>query len=187
MGRAKTATTGHRTSQRYVELNDLLAKPLPYIPHRHVRDMAVPADLSGRREPLRDSRMRPGRIHFSETLRAPFGGQTTGVSPSFFSAYFSSPCRWSVKNTSGGLFFTAIFQARCPLSFSPAWGYGPLARVLGHEPEGGKEAGGPPLFGARASLDPLAIFHRGGRRAALPRGGRSLLNDPCRKARIPEA
>ena len=31
VGRAKTATTGHRTSQRYVELKDLLAKPLPYI------------------------------------------------------------------------------------------------------------------------------------------------------------
>ena len=36
---------------------------------------------------------------------------------------------------------------------------------------GGTVAGAPPLFGARASLDALAVSHRGGRRAALPRGG----------------
>ena len=75
------------------------------------------------------------------------------------------------------------------LSLSGACGYGPLARVPGACTRGGQRGGSDPPFTCLVlALDPLLLFITSGVLGPpSPRGGRSRLNDPCRKARIPEA
>ena len=143
-------------------IEGLARKTVALHPHRHVRDMAVPADLSGRREPLRDSRMRPGRIHFSETLRAPFGRQTTGVSPSFFFRLFFIPVPLEREKYLGGSIFHGYFSGAVSPIVLSCLGLrppGPCSRTR----TGGGQRGGrtPPFRGLVRPWTPLRFFIAG--------------------------
>ena len=132
--------------------------------------------------------MRPCLAHFFQTIRTPFSREKPGVNPSTFGPLNSNPGAapaWEFNQR--GLYSTVIFHCCGPVSFSPACGYGVVARVPGVDPEGGESGGSdPPFSGLVRPWTPLR-YSIAGVKGRPPQGGRSRHSDPCRKARIPEA